>query len=106
MMSSFHACCVWLSRLLCRVSSSAIKINTNLLFDLTAKQQQKTTPETLTFAGEGASDLHSPLLEEAILCAIVSVISTACSRLQPLSVHSHHIVLFLFHYILFIYIYF
>eukprot|EP00066_Takifugu_rubripes_P000817 XP_003961580.1 PREDICTED: MMS19 nucleotide excision repair protein homolog [Takifugu rubripes] len=33
--------------------------------------------------GEGPSDHHSPLLEEAVLCAIVSVISTACSRLQP-----------------------
>uniref|UniRef100_H3CGH5 MMS19 nucleotide excision repair protein n=1 Tax=Tetraodon nigroviridis TaxID=99883 RepID=H3CGH5_TETNG len=33
--------------------------------------------------GEGASDPHSPLLEEAVLCAVVSVISTACSRLQP-----------------------
>lgn len=46
----------------------------------------------LPFAGEGPSELHSPLLEEAVLSAIVSVISTACSRLQSSSVHSHHVL--------------
>lgn len=69
-----------------------------LFTSLTLQQNHK--PTFLTFAGEGPSDHHSPLLEEAVLCAIVSVISTACSRLQPSSVHSQHVEFFLFHQIL------
>ncbi|XP_068610307.1 MMS19 nucleotide excision repair protein homolog [Brachionichthys hirsutus] len=33
--------------------------------------------------GEGSSGRCSPLAEEAVLCAMVPVISTSCSRLQP-----------------------
>ncbi|XP_068160952.1 MMS19 nucleotide excision repair protein homolog [Antennarius striatus] len=33
--------------------------------------------------GEGSSDRCSPLVEEAVLSAMVPVISTSCSRLQP-----------------------
>lgn len=40
------------------------------------------------FAGEGSSGRRSPLLEEVVLCAMVSVISTSCSRLQPTSVQT------------------
>uniref|UniRef100_A0A3Q3VTJ6 MMS19 nucleotide excision repair protein n=1 Tax=Mola mola TaxID=94237 RepID=A0A3Q3VTJ6_MOLML len=43
---------------------------------------------------EGSSG-RSPLLEEAVLCAMVSVISTACSRLQPTSTVSRAVSLFL-----------
>nr|XP_020471545.1 MMS19 nucleotide excision repair protein homolog [Monopterus albus]XP_020471546.1 MMS19 nucleotide excision repair protein homolog [Monopterus albus] len=34
--------------------------------------------------GEGSSGRRSPLVEEAVLSAMVSVISTSCSRLQPI----------------------
>ncbi|XP_026207027.1 MMS19 nucleotide excision repair protein homolog [Anabas testudineus] len=34
--------------------------------------------------GEGSSGRHSPLVEEVVLSAIVPVISTSCSRLQPM----------------------
>ncbi|XP_029383359.1 MMS19 nucleotide excision repair protein homolog isoform X2 [Echeneis naucrates] len=33
--------------------------------------------------GEGSSGCCSPLVEETVLCAMVPVISTSCSRLQP-----------------------
>lgn len=38
--------------------------------------------------GEGSSGRRSPLVEEVVLSAMVPVISTSCSRLQPMSVQS------------------
>lgn len=38
------------------------------------------------FAGEGSSGRSSPLVEELVLSALLPVISTSCSRLQPKSV--------------------
>uniref|UniRef100_A0A8D3C2X0 MMS19 nucleotide excision repair protein n=1 Tax=Scophthalmus maximus TaxID=52904 RepID=A0A8D3C2X0_SCOMX len=44
---------------------------------------------------KGSSGRRSPLVEEVVLSAVVSVISTSCARLQPMSTASRAVSLFL-----------
>uniref|UniRef100_A0A665UXN3 MMS19 nucleotide excision repair protein n=1 Tax=Echeneis naucrates TaxID=173247 RepID=A0A665UXN3_ECHNA len=50
---------------------------------------------SLALQASGSSGCCSPLVEETVLCAMVPVISTSCSRLQPKSTASKAVSLFL-----------